>query len=236
MTSCCAEVRRAQPLLGTLVEITAWGSDRASLDAAVDRGFDAVATVHRLMSFQEPDSELNRHNRGAAASGLHRWTQQVLAAAADLRIRSGGAFDAACGGSGIDLSGIAKGFAVDRAIDTLKAAGIARGIVNAGGDLAVFGDHEVPVGVRDPTEPGRLAAIVRLGNTAFASSARPLDPATRKPASTCTGASVRAPSCLIADALTKVVGVSGEAAVPLLREMGAAALLFRDGRMVALAN
>ncbi|MBN9086349.1 MAG: FAD:protein FMN transferase [Reyranella sp.] len=236
MTSCCVEACRARPLLGTLVEITAWGADRAALDDAIDRSFDAVATVHRLMSFQEPDSELSRHNRGAAAGGLHPWTQRVLAAATDLRARSGGAFDAACGGAGIDLSGIAKGFAVDRAIETLRSAGVARGIVNAGGDLAVFGDREIPVGVRDPAEPGRLAAIVRLGNTAFASSARPLDPMTRKPASACSGASVRAPSCMIADALTKVVGVSGEAAVPLLREMGAVAVLFRDGRMVALAD
>ena len=236
MTSCCVEVRRARPLLGTLVEIMAWGADHAALDAAVDRGFDAVATVHRLMSFQEPDSELSRHNRGAAASGLHPWTQQVLAAAADLGARSDGAFDAACVGGGIDLSGIAKGFAVDRAVDALKSAGVARGIVNAGGDLAVFGDHEVPVGVRDPAEPRRLAAIVRLGNTAFASSAQPLDPATRRPVPGCAGASVRATSCMIADALTKVVGVSGEVAVPLLREMGAVALLFRDGRMVTLAD
>lgn len=236
MTSCCVDVRRARPLLGTLVEITAWGADRAALDTAVDQSFDAVAAVHRLMSFQEPDSELSRHNRGAAASELHPWTRQVLAAASDLRSRSAGAFDAACGGDGIDLSGIAKGFAVDRAIDALKSAGVARGVVNAGGDLAVFGDHEVSVGVRDPAEPGRLAAIVRLGDTAFASSGRPLDPTTRRPAGACTGASVRAPSCLAADALTKVVGVSGEAAVPLLREFGAVALLFREGRMVALAD
>jgi thiamine biosynthesis lipoprotein len=236
MTSCCVEVRRARPLLGTLVAISAWGTDRAALDAAVDCGFDAVATVHRLMSFQEPDSELSRHNRGAAPAGLHPWTQQVLAAAADLQVRSGGAFDAACGGSGIDLSGIAKGFAVDRAVDALKAASVTRGFIDAGGDLAVFGDHEVAVGVRDPAEPRRLAAIVRLANVAFASSGQPLDPATRRPASASAGASVRAPSCMIADALTKVVGVAGEAAVPLLHELGAAALLFRAGRMVALAD
>jgi thiamine biosynthesis lipoprotein len=234
MTSCCVDVRRAQPLLGTLVSISAWGTDRAALDAAVDLGFEAAATVHRLMSFQDPESELSRHNRGASAAGLHPWTQQVLAAAVDLQARSGGAFDAACGGS-IDLSGIAKGFAVDRAVDALKAASVTRGIVDAGGDLAVFGDHEVSVGVRDPSEPRRLGAIVRLGNAAFASSGQPLDPATRRPAA-CAGASVRAPSCMIADALTKVVGVAGEAAVPLLRELGAAALLFRAGRMVALAD
>jgi FAD:protein FMN transferase len=35
----------------------------------------------------------------------------------------------------VDLGGIAKGFAVDRAIEALKDHGVAAGIVNAGGDL-----------------------------------------------------------------------------------------------------
>ena len=40
-------------------------------------------------------------------------------------------------GIGIDLGGIAKGFAVDRAVETLKRLGVLGGVVNAGGDLAV---------------------------------------------------------------------------------------------------
>jgi FAD:protein FMN transferase len=39
----------------------------------------------------------------------------------------------------VDLGGIAKGFAVDRAVDALKENGVENGIVNAGGDLRVFG-------------------------------------------------------------------------------------------------
>ncbi len=250
MTSCCveafpragacAEVRRARPLLGTFVEIVAFAGGRgavgrAAVDSAIDKAFDAIATVHRLMSFQERESELSRYNRGQRC-GLHPWTEDVLAVAANLRRRSAGAFDAGCGGLGTDLSGIAKGFAVDRAVDVLKSAGMSRGIVNAGGDLAVFGDEAVEVGVRDPADRARLAAMVALSDEAFASSGRMLDPATRRPATTCDGASVRAPSCMIADALTKVVGVAGETARPLLRELGASALLFRDGRMVTLED
>ena len=250
MTSCCVEppcaetgdgeVRRARPLLGTFVEITAFAAGhgvagRAAVDAAIDKAFDAIAAVHRLMSFQDPASELSRYNRGATGR-LHPWTEEVLAAACDLRTRSAGAFDAACGGRGIDLSGIAKGFAVDRAVEALKAAGIVRGIVNAGGDLAAFGDEAIEVGVRDPAEPARLAALVALSNEALASSGRMLDPATRQPTPGCDGASVRARNCMMADALTKVVGVAGEAARPLLRELGASALLFRDGRMVILED
>jgi thiamine biosynthesis lipoprotein len=39
----------------------------------------------------------------------------------------------------IDLGGIAKGFAVDRAIDALRDHGMPSGLVNAGGDLAPLG-------------------------------------------------------------------------------------------------
>jgi thiamine biosynthesis lipoprotein len=240
MISCCASLggtgrRRARPLLGTYVEIFAAGRDEPCLDASIDRAFEAVATVHRLMSFQEPDSELSRLNRGEDPTGFHSWTREVLALAADLKACSHGAFDPQAK-DGIDLSGIAKGFAVDRAIEALKAAGIAGGTVNAGGDLAVFGGDESEVGVRNPADPSRLVALVRLNNQAFASSGRAIDPATRRAVRSNDGASVRAPCCTLADALTKVVSVAEEKAVPLLRRFSASALLFRDGGLVLLAD
>src|SRR5262249_15578198 len=42
----------------------------------------------------------------------------------------------------IDLSGIAKGYAVDRAIESLRHKGATQACVNAGGDLRVFGPKE----------------------------------------------------------------------------------------------
>ncbi|MFI4998999.1 MAG: FAD:protein FMN transferase [Reyranellales bacterium] len=238
MTSSCASVRRARPLLGTYVEVTACGADSAGLHRAIDLAFAAIATVHTLMSFQEPGSELSRFNRLGPAIGasLHPWTAAVLAAAGDFRQRSQGAFDAAVGAEGrIDLSGIAKGFAVDRAVEALRTAGVVQGIVNAGGDLAVFGEDGVDVAVRDPSDPSCLAGVVTLRNEALASSGRAIDPRTGRHVEAIAGASVRAPSCMIADALTKVVGVMGEAAVPVLHHYGASALLFREGSAVRLA-
>jgi thiamine biosynthesis lipoprotein len=41
----------------------------------------------------------------------------------------------------LDFGGIAKGYAIDRAIATLSAQGCTSGLVNAGGDLRVFGDR-----------------------------------------------------------------------------------------------
>ena len=238
MTSSSASARRARALLGTYVEISASGLDLTRLHDAIDRAFAAVETVHRLMSFQESDSELSQLNRQgpAAALALHPWTRLVLDTAAELRQRSRGAFDVAVGlGGSIDLSGIAKGFAVDRAVDVLCAAGVREGAVNAGGDLSVFGKNTHRVGVRDPGDPARLAAVVTLRNEALASSGRAIDPRSRRLVATVVGATVRAPSCMIADALTKVVGVMAEAATPLLHHYEASATLFRSGSVVRLA-
>jgi FAD:protein FMN transferase len=50
----------------------------------------------------------------------------------------------------LDLGGIAKGYAVDRAVDSLVAHGCSAGIVNAGGDLRAFGTHREKLLLRCP--------------------------------------------------------------------------------------
>ncbi len=68
----------------------------------------------------------------------------------------------------ITLDGIAKGFAVDCAIATLKQAQVNYGWVNAGGDLRVFGNYQLPVSQR--RTDGQLRPIGGLTNAAMASS------------------------------------------------------------------
>src|SRR5262245_8508312 len=70
----------------------------------------------------------------------------------------------------VDLGGIAKGFAVDRAVEALKNNGVASGIVNAGGDLRIFGPASQLVHVRHPAEPTRIAGALRLRERAMATS------------------------------------------------------------------
>src|SRR5580765_2083054 len=145
----------------------------------------------------------------------------------------------------IDLGGIAKGFAVDRALATLRACGVPQGLVNAGGDVAVFGLEAVAVHVRDPRRSGRMLLHVEIRDEAIASSAnafdRPsetlgmamiIDPRTRRPATAIHGATVRAPLCVLADALTKLVILAGQSAETLLAKYDASALLVsRTGDM-----
>jgi thiamine biosynthesis lipoprotein len=138
----------------------------------------------------------------------------------------------------IDLGGIAKGFAVDCAVEALRGHGVAEGLVNAGGDLRGFGPRSDMIDIRDPRQPERPLCRVALGNAAVASSAGQfdplrsrqarcsavIDPAAAMPARSIIGATVCAASCVIADALTKVVMSAGEAAAPTLEHYGADAL------------
>jgi FAD:protein FMN transferase len=135
----------------------------------------------------------------------------------------------------VDLGGIAKGFAVDRAVDVLRVADVPAGIVNAGGDLRVFGPTPEPVHVRDPGDFARFVLAGELREEALATSANYLEGPGRGRLRPPPGqrlwlgrgsASVRAPSCLAADALCKVVAVVGpRAAAALLRACGASALV-----------
>jgi len=95
MSSPCAEFRRAQPLLGTLVSIAAVAPDTAIAQAAVQAGFDAVARVHDAMSFHAPGSVLSRIHRDAwrAPLPVDAGTLRVLRAAVALSRATDGVFD-----------------------------------------------------------------------------------------------------------------------------------------------
>ena len=142
----------------------------------------------------------------------------------------------------IDLGGIAKGFAVDRAVQVLRAHDVAAASVNAGGDLRVFGDLASPVQVRLPGSPHITAPLMNLRDSAIATSATYLDPTSGEPGTAVTAlidprtgaccstgfsVSVHAPDCITADALTKVVAVSQDPHHPVLAKLGASALLLR---------
>ena len=278
-----SNVRRAQPLLGTFVEIAASGAPPDDLHAAIGQAFETMAVVHRLMSFHEPESDVSRLNREAATRPVrvHAWTHEVLRLSSELYATSDGLFDISVAdelqrfgllpciddsapppidGAGIrnepvellpqhrvrftrpdvriDLGGIAKGFAADRAVATLRACGVPRGLVNAGGDVAVFGPEAVTVHVRDPRHFGRTLLHVEIRDEAIASSSNAgdqssetsgmaaiVDPGTRRPATAIHSVTVRAPLCVLADALTKLVILAGQSAETLLAKYSASALL-----------
>lgn len=139
----------------------------------------------------------------------------------------------------IDLGGIAKGHAVDMAVEALRAAGVETGTVNAGGDLRTFGPQPLTVQVRDPRQPGLVQPLAKISDMACATSAWLLAQPERRAAHLVGPAAgvednppmsvtVFAPRCAVADALTKVVWLRGTLAAPLLREHQAQAFLWRE--------
>jgi thiamine biosynthesis lipoprotein len=271
MSTLAPRCRRARPLLGTLVDIEARG---AAAQAAVAAGFEAVARVHRLMTRHDADSDIGRFNAApvGALVRMDAGTLEVLDLAAELQSSSDGAFDCSrgfgecepCGACAwtregdavrknkpvqLDLGGIAKGYAVDCAIEAMCALAARHGshdalsyaLVNAGGDLRHAGAEPAQVALREPGSSADLAMTWALDNAALASSVvgglapepgqapriagRAAD-ASLPPGA---GASVLAPRCMLADALTKVVLVSRAPSHPLLAHYRARTLLYRDG-------
>jgi thiamine biosynthesis lipoprotein len=127
----------------------------------------------------------------------------------------------------IDLGGVAKGFAVDQAVEALVTAGVSGGIVNAGGDLRIFGDFAQTVVLR--RGDGRGIEIAGLSEIAIASSENsrqrrriggmPLTPHIGPSGEALvinTLVSVAADSCMVADAMTKVAMIDPDLADRLL--------------------
>jgi FAD:protein FMN transferase len=88
-------LRRAQPWLGTMVEIEVSHRSRNVLLQATDQAFAAIARVHRLMSRQLADSDVARLNHAPAGRRVpvHAWTARTLSQALHWQRLSASAFD-----------------------------------------------------------------------------------------------------------------------------------------------
>src|SRR5262252_1893182 len=233
-------LQRLRPALGTWVAIeVAAATDRGALEG-LEAAYLAISQLERTLHPERDGSDLARI-RGAAPEtkvpvGVHTW--ELLCLARRVHRLSGGIFDPCVPGHpgrlsdlilsapgtsfpwvlcrvplALDLGGIAKGYAIDIAIEALRAAGCRSGLVNAGGDLRVYGRTEhVMLRYSDGT-----AAPVTLADQALAVSDLDVDAAQRpaehrgyylRSGSPCTArryAAVVAASAAVADALTKCV-------------------------------
>lgn len=136
----------------------------------------------------------------------------------------------------VDLGGIAKGFAVDRAVEILKDHGVTSAIIDAGGDLRLIGERPGGggwrIGVQHPRDKGTFVTKFDLSDTAVVTSGdyerffesggeryhHILDPATGFPARGCQSVTVIARSAAEADACATAAFVLGpERGITFLR-------------------
>ncbi len=76
-------------------------------------------------------------------------------------------------GTRIDLGGIAKGYAIDRCVAIIKAAGIRSAFVNAGGDSFVIGSREGRpwfIAIKHPRDKNKELLSLPLADTAVSTS------------------------------------------------------------------
>jgi FAD:protein FMN transferase len=126
----------------------------------------------------------------------------------------------------IAVGGVAKGYAVDRAVEVLRSMGVANALVNAGGDLYAMGmrnGRPWRVGIRHPDDPSEIVDVLEVSDAGVATSGdyqryvmrggvryhHILDPASGRPARHVRSATVVARTAEEADALATGLFVAG---------------------------
>lgn len=139
-----------------------------SLSALTGGAFDVtVLPVLRYFETLRGASRTDAHERRAAEDrdALVGYRDLVLDARGARLLRPGMA---------ITLDGIAKGHVVDQGIAALRAAGIEYGLIDAGGDIQAISGNDPGrhwnVGIVDPRDTSRVAAVLQLRNAALSTS------------------------------------------------------------------
>jgi len=157
-------------------------------------------------------------------------------------------------GMQIDLGGVAKGLIIDRGIEILKEAGIHSGIIEAGGDLRLFGNHphrtKWRIGIRHPrSDEGELFGVINTDEISIATSGdyeryfmkegkryhHILDPTTGFPAEPCVSVTIVAENALMADAFATAVFVLGpDAGMALIERLPSieGIILYEEGEQL----
>lgn len=131
-------------------------------------------------------------------------------------------------GMSLDLGGIAKGYAIDKAIEILRASGIKGAMVDIGGDLRCFGTPANSarhwfIGLQDPAHEGSILLKLNLDDMAVATSgdyqrfvmiedkkhSHIINPVTADSAGELSSVTVIAPTAMASDALATTVSVLG---------------------------
>lgn len=278
-------------MMGSTADISAAGpiSKEAKI-AAIDKAFERIRQIERLMSFYDSRSDVSNINNFADIRPIEVSddTIKVLKRADEINKITGGAFDITVAplvelwgfgpggarlkipaerdikealklvgadnlkidyarktvrfmrrGMKIDLGGIAAGYAVDCAIESLKENGIKNAMVNIGGEVSCIGTsgpgRSWRIGIQHPRVKSELLAMVDIKNKAISTSgdyenfffqgkkriSHIINPHTGMPVSDVPASvSIIAPDCVTADALATAVFVLGpEKGMSILNKM-----------------
>lgn len=233
-----AEPVRVDPELAGLIARALGFSETAG--GAFDITYASVGHLYDFRAHRHPTDE-----QIAAGLGAVDWRHvKVDLAASTVR------YDAP--GVRIDLGGIAKGYAADRAVDILRAQGIRHASVTAGGDGRILGDRlgrPWIVGIRHPDDAARVIARIPLADAAISTSGdyeryfdedgrryhHIINPRTGKSAGGLRSVTIIGPTATETDALSTSVFVLGpERGLELIKRLGDldAVIVRTDGKVL----
>jgi thiamine biosynthesis lipoprotein len=153
----------------------------------------------------------------------------------------------------IDVGGIGKGYAADRAVEMMRKAGASAGVVALSGDIKTFGQlpdgQGFPVGIQHPRIDGAVLAWIDLQDEAISTAGdyeryferegvryhHILDPQTLQPARGCQSVTVIAREGVWADGLDTGIFVMGpERGMELVEHLAdvEAIIVDAEGRML----
>lgn len=130
-------------------------------------------------------------------------------------------------GMKIDVGGIGKGYAADRAVEAMRASGATAGVVALSGDIKTFGHlpggAKFPVGIQHPRRERAVITVIELENEAISTAGdyerfferdgvryhHILDPRTLLPARDCQSVTIIAKDGVWADGLDTGIFVMG---------------------------
>jgi FAD:protein FMN transferase len=240
-------MRHAEHVMGTVVsfDLRSQGISRRALDDALKASCATLHEADAQLSTWKPQSPLSRIRRGELdLADAPPCVTEVLRRSAEARELSGGWFDPWKMPGGVDPTGLAKGWIAERALERLREAGVPAAMINAGGDVAAYGQPESGrrwrIGVRDPRSADAFLTVVELDGAVATSGSYErghhiLDPGSGRPAKALLSATVIGPELALADALATGLFAAGERGLSAIAALEGydALILKRDGSMHA---
>ncbi len=231
MTVTQGAVVHVEPAMGTVVSFHVFPGDCASPDAraAVERACRRLHELDGIFSTWRPDSPLSLLRSGMVAiDDVPPEIPLVLELCRQAKEISKGWFDPWAMPDGVDPTGLVKGWAVERALEVVRRAGVEAAMVNGGGDVALYGRHPAAgswrVGIRHPWRADALACVLEV-RTAVATSGcyergpHLVNPRNGTRATSTVSATVTGESLTMADALATALAVGGDEVFEVIRSL-----------------
>ncbi|MGB2265977.1 MAG: FAD:protein FMN transferase [Akkermansiaceae bacterium] len=242
-------------IFGTHYQVQYHGHPQVGLDvdAIQEQVEKKLQRIDQIASTWRPGSEISRYNRAADKNTfpLSPELKELIMRSEEIKESTGGAFDIHFKGNGIDVSAIAKGYAVDRIADYLRDdLGIEHFLVDIGGEIRARGNNVKAepwqIGIYIPPSHAQIKGLrVALKNTSMATSGQYFKESHIRNAATDHAAdndllscSVIHPSNATADALATALYVMGaEAGLAWANENKIKAIFIKnDGTIVRSAE